>query len=361
MGKKDKIISINTSPQNWGWLIHIIPWGILLGFPFLMAGRDASEAVPLHRYLSFLTMFASFIVMFYVNYLFLINRFLFNKQTVKYLLSNLLLIVVLIAIVHFIQEQIPLPIDRPPHKFDPHWTQVLGFFLALSSVYVLVGALSVAFKMTSSWYMAEAERKDLEQSRSEAELQNLKSQLNPHFLFNTLNNIYSLIAFSPEKAQKVVHDLSRLLRYVMYESSQPFVLLEKDLDFVRNYVELMHIRLPEYVELKTEIDTAVPGTMIAPLLFISLIENAFKHGVSNNKPSFIHIKIYQEKNQVTCLILNSDYHKDVEQDKSGSGIGLINLQKRLSLLYPEQYLYEYGHKDGNYRSYLSITINEPDL
>ena len=121
----------------------------------------------------------------------------------------------------------------------------------------------------------------------EAELQNLKSQLNPHFLFNTLNNIYSLIAFSPEKAQEAVHDLSRLLRYVLYESSQPFVSLEKDFDFLRNYVELMRIRLPKHVELKTNIVASSPGTLIAPLLFISLVENAFKHGVSNNKPSFI--------------------------------------------------------------------------
>lgn len=88
----------------------------------------------------------------------------------------------------------------------------------------------------------ESSRRELEKSRAEAELQNLKSQLNPHFLFNTLNNIYSLIAFSPERAQEAVHDLSRLLRYVLYDSSQPMVPLEKELDFIRNYVELMRIR-----------------------------------------------------------------------------------------------------------------------
>jgi sensor histidine kinase YesM len=224
--------------------------------------------------------------------------------------------------------------------------------------YSMIAAVSVAFKMTATWYATENARKELERSRSEAELQNLKSQLNPHFLFNTLNNIYSLIALSPERAQEAVHDLSRLLRYVMYESSQPYVTLEKDLDFVRNYVELMRIRLPEHVELKTNISSVVPGTLIAPLLFISLIENAFKHGVSNNKPSFIHIDITQEGNQVICSITNSDFHKDASQDKSGSGIGLVNLDRRLALLYPNKHVYTYGPEGDTYRSYLSITIND---
>ena len=130
-----------------------------------------------------------------------------------------------------------------------------------------------------------------------------------------MNNIYSLIAFSPEKAQEAVHDLSRLLRYVLYESSQPFVPLEKDFDFLRNYVELMRIRLPKHVELKTNIVASSPGTLIAPLLFISLVENAFKHGVSNNKPSFIHLDIHQEGAEVVCTIVNSYFPKSPDQDK----------------------------------------------
>lgn len=135
-----------------------------------------------------------------------------------------------------------------------------------------------AIKMTGSWYQMESSRRELEKSRAEAELQNLKSQLNPHFLFNTLNNIYSLIAFSPERAQEAMHDLSRLLRYVLYDSSQPMVPLEKELDFIRNYVELMRIRLPEHVKLTTDISAATPETQVAPLLFISLIEKLSSMG-----------------------------------------------------------------------------------
>ena len=118
------------------------------------------------------------------------------------------------------------------------------FFLRNAMRYRLVVGVSVAIRMTRQWYRAENIRKDLERSRSEAELQNLKSQLNPHFLFNTLNNIYSLIQFDPDRAQQTVHDLSRLLRYVLYDSSRPTVPLKAEMDFLGNYIELMRIRLP---------------------------------------------------------------------------------------------------------------------
>ncbi len=246
---------------------------------------------------------------------------------------------------------------RPPRPLN----ETVGFFVVNAVIYSLVAGLSVAIKMTDGWYRVAAVRRELEKERAEAELQNLKSQLNPHFLFNTLNNIYSLIAFSPEKAQEAVHDLSRLLRYVLYESSQPFVPVEKDFDFLRNYVELMRIRLPGHVELKTNIVASSPGTLIAPLLFISLVENAFKHGVSNNKPSFIHLDIRQEGAEVVCAIVNSYFPKSPGQDKSGSGIGLVNLEKRLGLLYPGHFSFRCGREEDNYRSYLSITINETEI
>ena len=197
-------------------------------------------------------------------------------------------------------------------------------------------------------------RNELEKNMVEAELNNLKSQLNPHFLFNTLNNIYSLIAFSPDRAQKAVHDLSRLLRYVLYESSQPAVSLGKEENFIRNYVELMRIRLPEHVEVKTDISIERPEAAIAPLLFISLIENAFKHGVSNSKPSFIHIKIQQEENKVICSIKNSYFPKEEGRDKSGSGIGLQNLQRRLDLLYPGTHIFSTEQVGDTYCSLLVL-------
>lgn len=352
---------MNDTPQSppikgLGKLIHIAGWAILFCSPFFFTGRESQ--VTFEGYLRSIIVPLSFMLVFYLNYGWLVRRYLLNRRIGRFLLTNLALIAATILGVHLCMG---LFIPSEAHHPRPPLSMMIGFLLLNAVIYSLVVSLSVAIKMTDGWYRVAAIRRELEKERAEAELQNLKSQLNPHFLFNTLNNIYSLIAFSPEKAQEAVHDLSRLLRYVLYESSQPFVPVEKDFDFLRNYVELMRIRLPGHVGLKTNIVASSPGTLIAPLLFISLVENAFKHGVSNNKPSFIHLDIHQEGAEVVCSIANSYFPKSPDQDKSGSGIGLVNLEKRLSLLYPGHFSFQCGREGDNYRSYLSITINETEI
>lgn len=136
----------------------------------------------------------------------------------------------------------------------------------------------------------------------------MRNQLNPHFLLNTLNNIYALIAFDSDKAQQAVQELSKLLRYVLYDNQQNYVPLCKEVDFIRNYIELMRIRLSGNVEVITQFDIQPDSrTEIAPLIFISLIENAFKHGISPTELSFIHILISENKEEIRCEIRNS-YH-----------------------------------------------------
>lgn len=341
-------------------LIHLAAWGVLFGLPFFFTGREA-EVLTMESYVRFMVVPLSFTLVFYVNYFLLIKQFLFSRRPGRFILSNLLLVALAMLIVHALIHLLPAPEHiRPPRERE--WQDIVGFFLGNTILYMLVAGLSVAIRMTGGWYEMVSIRNELEKSRAEAELQHLKSQLNPHFLFNTLNNIYSLIAFSPERAQEAVHDLSRLLRYVLYESSQPMVPLEKELDFVRNYVELMRIRLPGHVELKADIHAAATGILIAPLLFISLIENAFKHGVSNEHPSFILIDIHQENELVICSIRNSYFPKDMARDKSGSGIGLTNLKKRLALLYPDRYLFRAGRDGEAYDALLTLSIvNEAAL
>lgn len=338
--------------KGTGHLIHIVGWGILICSPLFFTGRSGVNSVE--DYVRGIIVPLSFMSIFYINYVWLIKRFLFRRQTGRFLCCNVLLILAVMGLVHLCMTYaIPDQMIGPPHAHPRPLRDVIGFYLINVMIYSLVAGLSVAIRMTNGWYKVEANQRELERERAEAELSNLKSQLNPHFLFNTLNNIYSLIAFSPEKAQEAVHDLSRLLRYVLYESNQPLVPIEKDLDFLGNYIELMRIRLPRHVDLQTDIEAATPGVMIAPLLFISLVENAFKHGVSNSQPSFIQITIRQAGDTVSCSIRNSYFPKSAG-DKSGSGIGLSNLEKRLSLLYPECYHLAYGKEGENYVAHLVI-------
>lgn len=344
---------VPTPPfKGMGKLIHIAAWAILFGLPFFFTGRE-SQTVTLLGYIRSVIVPLSFMLVFYANYFVLINYFLFAKHAWRFLLCNVVLIAAAMGIVHLIFELLPPPEWKHPRP-EREWQEIVGFFMVNAMLYMLVAGLSVAIKMTGSWYQMESSRRELEKRRAEAELQNLKSQLNPHFLFNTLNNIYSLIAFCPERAQGAVHDLSRLLRYVLYDSSQAMVPLEKELDFIRNYVELMRIRLPEHVKLITDISAVTPATEVAPLLFISLIENAFKHGVSPNKPSFIDLSIRQEHVQIVCSIRNSYFPKDNGQDKSGSGIGLHNLHRRLELLYPSRYIFTHEQEGDEYVSLLVL-------
>ena len=336
--------------KGTGHLIHIVGWGILICSPLFFTGRSGVSSVE--DYVRSIIVPLSFMSIFYINYIWLIKRFLFRRETRWFLLCNMLLILAMMGLVHLCMTY-AIPDEMMKHPHPRPLRDEIGFHAINVAIYSLVTGLSVAIRMTNGWYQVEANQRELERERAEAELSNLKSQLNPHFLFNTLNNIYSLIAFSPEKAQEAVHDLSRLLRYVLYESNQPLVPIEKDLDFLRNYIELMRIRLPRHVDLQTDIEVATPGVMIAPLLFISLVENAFKHGVSNSQPSFIQITIRQDGDAVSCSIRNS-YFPKTTGDKSGSGIGLSNLEKRLSLLYPECYHLAYGKEGENYVAHLVI-------
>ena len=230
------------------------------------------------------------------------------------------------------------------------------FFLRNAMLYLLVVGVSVAIRMTGQWYRAENIRKDLERSRSEAELQNLKSQLNPHFLFNTLNNIYSLIQLDPRPGPETVHDLSRLLRYVLYDSSRPTVPLKAEMDFLGNYIELMRIRLPRQCGsmFRCPKIRRIPSWRRCSS---SLVENAFKHGVSNDRPSFIDIDIREEEGVLACRIENSFFPKS-EADRSGSGIGLANLCRRLEMIYPGRYEMKYGQHGDTYETLLRINLTD---
>jgi LytS/YehU family sensor histidine kinase len=201
----------------------------------------------------------------------------------------------------------------------------------------------------------DSERKELAKAKSEAELQNLKNQINPHFLLNTLNNIYALIEFDPPRAQQALMDLSKMLRHLLYENNQAYVPLRQEAAFMRNYIALMRIRLADNVKLTTRIShSEQENTLISPLIFISLIENAFKHGISGEKPSFIDISLRELPGGKVEFVSRNSYFPKSESDKSGSGIGLELVKKRLELLYPGNYQWKTSIEKDIYSTILLI-------
>lgn len=338
------------------YIIQVIVWGIVFGFPLFFTWKE-TESMTMVKYLGYVFVPVTFMIIFYFNYFLFIDRILFRKRLIHFLLANVVLFVVLSLcldwwhgyyISQIVGDQRHPGYDGPPKMM---------FILRDGMMMALTAALSVAIKMTENWYVIEGEKKELEKARTEAELQNLKSQLNPHFLFNTLNNIYSLIAIDPDRAQYAVHDLSRLLRHVLYEDKQQFVSLDHELVFMRSYIELMSLRLSDKVDLKVELPDDGRGMMVAPLLFITLIENAFKHGISPAEKSYIHICLkIPEDREIYCRIENSNFPKK-DNDRSGSGIGLENLHKRLEFLYPGNYQLEMGLEQEKYVAELTLRLN----
>lgn len=319
-------------------IIHVFGWILFFGFPIIMT-QSSNGSIDWKEFNRFLMVPASLFAIFYLNYFLLIPKVLFREHKKKFLIINILVIGAISIGLRIISDiQVPPPPNeelmmkiKPPHFI---------FFMRDIATMIFAAGLSVAIRVSIRWNETEKARREAVKSRTEAELKNLRNQLNPHFLLNTLNNIYALIAFDSDKAQQAVQDLSKLLRYVLYDNQEMFVPLQKEIDFIKNYIELMRIRVSAKVNIVTEFNIKPQSqTPIAPLIFISLIENAFKHGISPSGESFINISISENDKEIICVIKNSNFPK-TEKDKSGSGIGLEQVRKRLEIIYQGNYKWE---------------------
>lgn len=382
--------------RNYTWLLHIAIWVVLFGMPFF----SPRPGHPLHGgvdYSRFAVPLLSFFIVFYVNYFFLIKKYLYEKRLTGFILWNILLVALAGLAVHLFFKNGFLPVQdnfrpvfedggpggpggpasgtgtpdfgpggpggpegrpkrtdfRPGRPGPRPWLDSMGFISRNVIIYLGVIGLAVAVRMTERWYRDEKKRDEMEKAATEAELVALKSQVNPHFLFNTLNNIYSLIQIDQDKAQEAVHDLSGMLRYVLYDSEKPSVPLSKETGFLKDYIKLMSMRCSSNVTLDVSLPETDSDKQVAPLLFIPLVENAFKHGISTSEPSSIKIELKEEGEYVSFLVENTSFPKN-DSDRSGSGIGVKNLQRRLDMLYPGQHSFEYGESFGLYRSFLKI-------
>ena len=233
----------------------------------------------------------------------------------------------------------------------------IGFFSGAFMFFLLnciVAAIAIGIRHFIRTRQIRQQLKDEQAKHTEAELAWLKNQINPHFLFNTLNNISSLTQIDPDAAQDAIAQLSDLLRYAMYETNKKTVPISGEVEFMRNYISLMKLRCNEKTEVKTTFDIA-QDVEIAPLLFISLIENAFKHGVSSSRSSMIDIHLEQEYGSIVFACDNTNYPKD-DADRSGSGIGIENTRRRLDLMYADHYSWQQWLEDDIYHVRVTLDI-----
>jgi LytS/YehU family sensor histidine kinase len=292
-------------------------------------------------------------VVFYLNYLVLAPK-LFVAGKHRYdLLINVVLLISLGTLVHYWMDFVN-GMFVPGYR-DQDTVGTLSYIARDVLNLAIFAAGATALALARRWVTADQKLKEMEAARAQAELRNLRNQINPHFLLNTLNNIYALTAFDTAKAQEAIQVLSKMMRHILYDYQKPMIPLKEEIDFLENYVKLMRIRLPQSVEVTFNAVQPTGTVEVAPMILISLVENAFKHGTSPTEKSFVHINISTNGQQLICDIQNSNNPKTAS-DHSGHGIGLQQVERRLQLAYPDRYTWEQGTRDNDKTYYSTITI-----
>lgn len=284
----------------------------------------------------------------YINLYLLIPKFLKHKNYIFYLFWLIVLLsgaslTLQFLFIYPLRDLLGITEDFTTFNANLHSAYFFSTFL-------YVGFTSF-LKLIKDWLALQdinLKLVKIEQQKLEAELKTLKSQLNPHFLFNSLNNIYSLALIKSDKVPELILKLSDLMRHIIYESKEKYISLEKELEFVNNFIELQRIRTSNKTKIKYEIAGNIPSAKIAPLLFEPFIDNAFKHGLPGTGESdFISITFNFENSESLIFKLENNYAEQFVQKKHNSGIGLRNVRQRLKLLYqPHEYKLDIQKKDN---------------
>ncbi len=336
------------STKRWEWTeisIYTILWSVLLFSPILVTQQDFNFNKYFYR--TFIRILPFFVIFLINNYI-LVPKVFFKEKTRLYFLLTLAVVVVVVFIDHnlklFIERafseshnirnvKIPHPKMIPFHK-SKELILLNNFVISL-----LVVGFNTALKLTGKWMADDQKRKDFEKENIESKLAFLRYQISPHFFMNTLNNIHALIDQNTVYAKDSIIRLSMLMRYLLYDSEGQFTMLSKEIEFINSYIDLMKLRLSKDVDITFEVDNSIGDFKVPPLLFVSFIENAYKHGISNKETSFINIFLSREENNLVFLIFNSRHVQNKIKD-NGSGIGLQNTRKRLDLIYGNKYSLE---------------------
>lgn len=231
------------------------------------------------------------------------------------------------------------------------WYEMIGF-----SICFFIGAI---IKFTGEWYISQLQLKELRNQKLQVELDLIHSQINPHFFFNSLNTLYGMILDKSPQALELVLRISDLMRYSLYESSEYLVSLNKEMKFIKDYVDIQKFRM-EYLRINTLFESDSDDYMITPHIFIPLVENAFKHGTSNgNRFTYINIGLSATNNLLVFSIENS-YEKSSEKQKSTDtgGIGLTNVKKHLSIMYPGHHKLHVNQEDGIFQVMLELSLDK---
>ena len=343
-------------------LVGVILLAILI---FLMIPLSYGMQLPFVYWVNQVVFFLLLLSLLFLNTKWLAPTFLFQK---KYFQYYFILCVVCALMIWMLKqsgewlnlsEEIQKSVKETRYK-QKHWARDLSVFFYIFLIQILILGVNIAGILIKKWQDEKNVRLRLEKDKLEMELSFLKSQINPHFFFNSLNTINALTYIQVEESRKAIKKLGNIMRHLLYNTTDQTYTLKQEIDFIRNYVELMKMRSPQRVLIDFLVDIKSPELKIASMIFLPFIENSFKHGISAQSESRIIIGIEEKDHVLLFYTKNTIFDRNIEEkddNNSHQGIGIQNTRRRLELLYPDQYSLSIT-KNKEFNLLLKINLNE---
>ncbi|MDX8552773.1 histidine kinase [Tenacibaculum sp. 1B UA] len=321
---------------------NVIRWGSYFGDYWYSLKSNLIE-FPLH------------IILVYTSIYFLVPSFLAKKKYKTYiflLIASLGFLYIIRTGLNYLLVTKNIWPESDGHQQAFTFNHIIA--VTLGELYVL--ALATAIKFTIDWVYQKKRIATLQKEQLKSELNFLKTQIQPHFFFNTLNNLYALTLEQSEQAPEVVLKLSNIMQYVIYDVTKPKVKLLNEIQHIQNYIDLERLRCHENAIINIEIGGEIDNVKIPPLIFLSFIENSFKHGNKNSPNFYIYISIEKQPENRLLFSIKNSYEKDsLFKNSEKSGIGNINTKRRLNLLYKNNYDLSFSKNENKY----CVTLNIP--
>lgn len=352
---------------------HLLGWMVFIILPIFLFPKPQSLLVLSDSFpyiIDNIIINLICIIFFYLNFYFFIPKFYLHKKYLSFIILILGFFICTILFIKFVhpprleineirtnESGIPVFSENPlapplpiKNNLMPNRDANLFVFGQIIIKLIITFLLSLAFKIYGRWQQAEREK-------IQAELSFLKAQINPHFLFNTLNGIYSLSIKKSEKTSDAIHQLSSIMRYVINEGHNDYVNLGQEIDYINDFIALHKMRFASNIHVDYKISIENKDLKIAPLLLISFIENAFKHGISAEENCLIKIHITQKNNTINLITANGIFDDEDENIEEKTGIGIENTLKRLNLLYPNKHNISISNLLDDYTLDLKINLS----
>jgi len=368
-------------------LIITVFWLLLFASPLLL--RQNEYNINWANIFNVWKSFIPYLVVFLFNRLILLPYLFFRNKQLLFFISNILLILMMAAGIHFFKPGVAPPRDRmipgetvvprnesipppresnPPHResLPPHPDargegprpkpppRQLPPYISFVIISVLVVGFDTGLMISVKWAQSEQKRVQAEKENVETQLAFLRNQVSPHFFMNTLNNIHALIDHDTREAKESIIKLSKLMRHLLYDSQVDTIPLKKEIEFIKNYVELMKLRYSEKVKIDLSLPAQLPDKSIPPLLFTSFMENAFRHGISYQGSSFINITFSYLPESLTFVVKNSNPR--IKKDRESFGIGIDNARKRLDIIYGDRYTLNIEDRKDEFIVILTVPV-----